>query len=88
MIRLFLALVLILCAVSARAQNSTPNQPPVLTLDEAVALAQAHNRLIKDAQLTAAIGDDQIAKARTYRFPSVSFYGLGSQLFTPVDFTF
>lgn len=88
MIRLFIAVVLILSAVSDRAQESTPNQPAVLTLDEAVALAQANNRLAKNAQLMASIDDDQIAGAYTYRLPSVNFYALGSQLLTPVNFTF
>jgi hypothetical protein len=32
--------------------------------------------------------DDQVAEARTYRFPSLNLYALGSQLLTPVDFTF
>jgi len=32
--------------------------------------------------------DDQVQEARTYRLPSVNFYALGTQLLTPVDFTF
>ncbi len=42
----------------------------------------------KNAQLFASIDDDQIAEARTYRFPSLNLYALGSQLLTPVNFTF
>jgi outer membrane protein TolC len=34
------------------------------------------------------MSDDQIAEARTYRFPSLNLYALGSQLLTPVNFTF
>lgn len=62
--------------------------PPMLTLSEAIQTAQLNNRLIKNAVLTTANDEDGIAEARTYRFPSVSIYGLGSQLLTPFDFTF
>jgi len=74
--------------IAVRAQESTPNVPPPLMLDEAVTLALANNRQVKNAILTAAIDDDQIAEAHTYRLPSLSVYALGSQLLTPVDFTF
>jgi len=53
-----------------------------------VNLAQANNRQVKNAILAAAIDEDQIAEARTYRLPSLNVYALGSQLLTPVDFTF
>lgn len=86
--RSFLVFALVLSAVCARAQDSTQNQPAVLTLEQAVALAQANNRSVKNAKLTAEISNDQVAEARTYRFPSVNFYALGSQLLTPIDFTF
>src|SRR5215467_12054993 len=76
------------CSITAYAQDSPPQAPAVLTLDEAVNLSLANNRDIKNAVLTSAIDEDQIAEARTYRFPSVNFYALGSQLLTPVDFTF
>ena len=79
---------MICCSFAVRAQESAPSGPPPLTLDEAVNLAQANNRQVKNAILTAAIDEDQIAEARTYRLPSLSVYALGSQLLTPVDFTF
>jgi outer membrane protein len=88
MIRLSLLVLLIFSAVPVCAQDPAPNRPAVLTLDEAVSIAQTGNRLVKNAELIAAIDDDQIAEARTYRFPSINFYALGSQLLTPVDFTF
>jgi outer membrane protein len=59
-----------------------------LTLEDAEKLALTNNRQIRNAELSTAIDEDQIAEARTYRFPSLSFYALGSQLLTPVDFTF
>ena len=78
----------ICCSLTVRAQESAPSGSPSLTLDEAISLAQANNRQMKNAILTAAIDEDQIAEAHTYRLPSLNVYALGSQLLTPVDFTF
>src|SRR5215468_4733961 len=75
-------------SLTVRAQEPTSSGAPPLALDEAVTLAQANNREVKNAILTAAIDEDQIAEARTYRLPSLNVYALGSQLLTPVDFTF
>jgi outer membrane protein len=77
--------LLICCSSTVHAQDSAPG---ALTLEEAVKIALANNRQVKNAELTAAIDEDQVAEVRTYRFPSISFYALGSQLLTPVDFTF
>src|SRR5215472_12983661 len=78
---------LICASLTLMAQEAKPSEPPFLTLDEAVGLAQANNRQVKNAILTAAIDEDKIAEARTYRLPSLSIYALGSVL-TPVNFTF
>jgi outer membrane protein len=88
MIRRIALVLLACCKVTAYAQESAPNAPAVLTLGEAVNISLANNRQVKNAELTAAIDSDQVAEARTYRFPSINFYALGSQLLTPVDFTF
>lgn len=88
MICRLLLVFLVSCGLIASAQDSATNQPVPLTLEEAISIAQTNNRQVKNAELSAAIDDDQIAEARTYRFPSISFYALGSQLLTPVDFTF
>ena len=88
MMRSLLVLLLISSGFAARAQDTGPIKPEVLTLKEAVAIAQSNNRLVKNAQLAAQIDDDQIAEARTYRLPSLNVYALGSQLLTPVDFMF
>lgn len=88
MIRRLAFLLLVTCGASVLAQVPAPNSSEVLTMDEAVKLALANNRQVKNAELTAAMDDDQVAEARTYRFPSISFYALGSQLLSPVDFTF
>src|SRR5215469_7099316 len=83
-----LVIFLTCCSLAVKAQESTASGPPPLLLDEAVNLAQANNRQVKNAILTAAIDEDKIAEARTYRLPSLSIYALGSELLTPVDFTF
>ncbi len=88
MIRPLLFCLLIGTSVSAFAQDSARSESAVLTLGQAVSIAQANNRFVKNAQLLASIDDDQIAEARTYRFPSINLYALGSQLLTPVDFSF
>src|SRR5215472_15953606 len=85
MMRSLLVLLLISSGLAARAQDTGPKKPEVLTLKEAVAIARSNNRLVKNAQLAAQIDDDQIAEARTYRLPSLNVYALGSQLLTPVD---
>ncbi len=88
MIHRLLFTFFVCCSLTVRAQEPTSSGPPPLTLDEAVKLAQANNREVKNAILTTAIDEDQIAEARTYRLPSLNVYALGSQLLTPVDFTF
>src|SRR5215469_8861451 len=87
MIYRLLFTLLTCCSLTVKAQESTPSGSPPLTLDEAVNLAQANNRQVKNAILTASIDEDKIAEAHTYRLPSLSIYALGSELLTPVDFT-
>ena len=88
MIRSLLFCLIIGATGTASAQDSTRSQQAALTLEEAVRIALGSNRTVKIAQLTTSIDDDKIAEARTYRFPSVNLYALGSQLLTPIDFTF
>src|SRR5260370_6777760 len=88
MIRPLLFCLLVGTSVSALAQHSAPSELAMLTLDQAVSIAHANNRSVKNAQLVTSIDKDQIAEARTYLFPSLNLYALGSQLLTPVDFTF
>ena len=88
MIYRLLVIFLICNGLAVSAQEPAPSGPPPLTLEEAINLAQANNRQVKNAILAVAIDDDQIAEARTYRKPSLNVYALGSQLLTPLDFTF
>ena len=88
MIYRLLVIFLICNGLAVSAQEPAPSGPPPLTLEEAINLAQANNHQVKNAILAVAIDDDQIAEARTYRKPSLNVYALGSQLLTPLDFTF
>lgn len=86
--RLCLLFGLAVFVFSSRAQESSPPETSLLTLEQAVSLAQAHNRQVKNAQLVLSIDDDRVAEARTHRFPFLTFSALGSELLTPLDFTF
>jgi len=85
--RLFLVL-LISWGCTVRGQDSASNAASTLALEEAIRIAQSNNPNLKNALLASSIASDQIAEARTARFPTVKIYALGSQLLTPVDFTF
>src|SRR5258707_1203826 len=67
MIRPLLFCLLVGSSVSAFAQDSAPSESTVLILEQAVSIAHANNRSVKNAQLVASIDEDQIAEARTYR---------------------
>ena len=88
MIRLLIFISFIGWSIPVIAQEQTRTAPATLTLEEALSIAQANNPQLKNAFLTASIDDDQTAEARTYRWPGMNIYALGSQLLTPVDFTF
>src|SRR5215813_835105 len=70
------------------AQQSLNSADETLTLADAVRIAQENNRTVRNALIASSIAEDKIAEARTYRLPSLDFYAYGSQLLTPVDFTF
>jgi outer membrane protein len=86
--RLLLSICVSLTFGLSLLAQEPPKQAEVLTLEQAIRLAQANNPSLKNAALSTLIDDDKIAEARTYRFPSINLYALGSQLLTPVDFTF
>jgi hypothetical protein len=67
MIRPLLFCLLVGTSVSTFAQDSAPSESAVLTLEQAVNIAQANNRSLKNAQLFASIDDDQIAVNATGR---------------------
>ena len=71
-------------ATTASAQGLTP----VLSLDEAITLALAHNRTVENAALAAEKANTDIAIARSRRYPLFSLEAGASQLLKPVDVTF
>ena len=91
----YLSLVLILCALAWPSLSTAQEQPsngdtdaPILTLDEAVALALQHNRLVKISVLESQKYDFQVNTARSRRKPQFQFSMLGGELLHPFDFSF
>src|SRR5215831_916384 len=62
-------------------------QGQTLTLNEAIHLAEAHNRSLQIAQLDRRKAADEASVARTYHFPSFSLTALGSQPFAHLGLT-
>ena len=63
-------------------------QPELLTLDRAIELALEHNRPLRIAALEIRKSEDRIASARTNRLPKLSWYALGAQRLTALNFRF
>ena len=83
-------LLAILCcasAVGSLAQQGLP-EVAILTLDDAVSIALANNRLVKNSALEAQKFDFQVSTARSRRLPQFHFSILGGELLQPFDFTF
>src|SRR4029077_20723594 len=54
-------------------QQTTPNSAEVLSLDQAINIAQQNNRSLKNARLNVEKSEDEIQSIRTSRFPSTLF---------------
>jgi outer membrane protein len=80
-------LVLLLPAVIA-AQSTSVAISERLSLDTAVRLALENNRQLQSSVLQVKKADEDIAVARTRRYPVFDLEGQASQLITPVDFAF
>ncbi len=78
---------LLLPAVVA-AQSTTVAISQRLTLDTAVKLALENNRQLQSSVLQVKKAEEDIAVARTHRYPVFDVEGQASQLITPVDFAF
>ena len=84
-----ITLVALLVAGIAAAQPvAVADTPETLALDAAIRIAVAHNRAIQSARLQGDRAAEELAAARTRRLPSFETSVLGSQLLTPVDFSF
>jgi len=76
--------------IGSLAQEASPsetgNQP--LTLDDAVSIALANNRLVKNSALEAQKFDFRVSTIRSRRLPQFQFTALGGELMHSFDFTF
>ncbi|HWR35911.1 MAG TPA: TolC family protein [Clostridia bacterium] len=90
----FLICLVLLNVAGVRAQNPQSSSAtgatatPVITVDEAVSLALANNRLIKNAMLEADKYDFRISSIKSRRLPEFQISALQSELLHPIDFTF
>jgi len=82
-----LMLSLALTSVPTSSQETSPSLE-VLTLEEAISLAQTNNRPLKIAQQSVLAANDQILAARTQRYPQFNIQLTGSSLLTPVSVSF
>jgi outer membrane protein TolC len=78
------AAVLLLFGASLRADDTAA---PLLTLDEALSIALANNRLVQSAVLDVTRADEKTGQAKSYRWPSLSINVLASYIATPIDLT-
>jgi outer membrane protein len=69
------------------AQN-TAAEVPMLTLEDAVSIALANNRMVMNSGLEAQKYDFQVSTMRSRRLPHFQFSVLGGELLQPFDFTF
>src|SRR5215475_3628692 len=67
---------------------SEPGSEPLLTLDEAVAIALKDNRGVRMATLEVGRAGDRIGAAKTRRFPSTNVGAGGDYPLTPLNLTF
>jgi outer membrane protein len=61
------------------AANSTASEAPVLTLEDALSEAYAHNRELQVAGLETSRTDDDIAAAKALKYPDIHISGIGGQ---------
>jgi len=84
---LLLAIFAIALSIWSVAQQAAQDAP-ILTLDDAVSIALANNRLVKNSVLEALKFDFQVSTMRSHRLPHFQFSLLGGELLQPFDFTF
>ena len=79
------ALLAMMPSASITRAQDEPAKP--LSLDEAVSLARAHNRELKQAGLEIHKQLEAFSEAKTQLYPRFDTYFLASELLTPLDFT-
>ncbi len=91
-----LVVFLLMCVIAfpatllAQRSPASPRdtEAPVLTLEDAVALALSNNRLVKNSVLEAQKFDFRVSTVRSRRLPQSQFAVLGGELMHSFDFTF
>lgn len=83
---LSLVCLLVLQSHPCRAQEAT-DAAPVLTLEQAIAMATAENLQLKSSILEIDKSKLDVAATKTQRFPLFKGYMFGSALLTPIGFT-
>lgn len=86
-VALWLLLAALPFPLTLRAQDKA-DQPDVLTVDDAVKIALANNRNLKIVSLNLDVHKEKLAADKTKRLPSFSTYVFGSQLLSPISYTF
>jgi outer membrane protein TolC len=76
----------VLCAVLT-AKVAAQEQADVLTVDQAVKVALANNRVLKITSLQLNDTKESYLAAKTRRYPSFNTYAFGSQVLAPFSFT-
>ncbi|MGB9243052.1 MAG: TolC family protein [Candidatus Acidiferrales bacterium] len=81
----FTAVLLLLTAARAFAQEASKDSPVVLTLTAAIAEAQQNNRSIKIANQGVLYANDAILAAKTQRYPQFNVQLIGSGLLQAIN---
>jgi outer membrane protein TolC len=88
MYRVCFGLLLALTALPVWAQSpDADSASPLLTLDEAVHIATANNREVRNSQLNVTKAKETVAQAKTNYFPKLDSYVLGGVPLQPLHFT-
>ena len=83
--RIVFVLIVLMLPVSIMRAQDEPTKP--LTLEEAVSLARAHNRDLKQAGIEIHKQKEAWSEAKTQLYPRFDTYLLASELLNPLDFT-
>src|ERR1700751_1181175 len=81
----FTAVLLLVTAACALAQEAPKNSGGVLTLTAAIAEAQQNNRSIKISLQGVLYANDAILASRTQRYPQFNVQLIGSGLLTAIN---
>lgn len=84
----YLLVLLLGFSASLFGQEAPAPQAEVLTLNQAIALAQDNNRQLKISYQSVLAANDQILSARTQRYPQFNVELTGSSFLTPVNVQF